>query len=78
MEWIETRDMGACIYPKKKESQLEGYNNNYVIFEREQPKIKSCINPDKIVYFNKLDVPDADSRKPNGSPHCLFKQRFTN
>ena len=75
--WIETHDKSVCIYPKQKSSRIDGYNNNYVIFEKEIPKIKSCINPDKIVYFTELDVLDANPNEPEGGPHCLFKQRFT-
>jgi len=75
--WIETHDKSVCIYPKQKSSRLLDYNKNYEIFEEEIPKIKSYINPDKIVYFTELDVLDANPNEPEGGPHCLFKQRFT-
>jgi SNF2 family DNA or RNA helicase len=74
--WIEISDKCVCIYPKQKSSRLLDYN--YETFEKEKDKIKSCISPDKSVYFIQLDVPDANSTEPNGGPHCLFKQRFTN
>jgi hypothetical protein len=76
--WIEKQDICFCIYPKKKLSEFDAYKNNYLIFQGEISKIKSCINQDKHIMFKEIDVLDSNPNEPEGGPHCLFKQRFIN
>jgi hypothetical protein len=74
--WIETDNVCLCIYPEKKPSLHESYNNNYTLFNKEKSTIASYNSVNKEIIFLPLDVKDSNPDKPEGGPHCLFKQDF--
>ena len=74
--WIETDTKCICIYPKQQGDPNGLSKFNYDTLLSEKHKIASCLNLSKPVYFSELDVPKSNPEKPEGGPHCLFKQQF--
>ena len=68
--WYETKESVKCLFPriidfpdKKK-------------FDYEINQIKSYIDSTKSIYFSYIDVADPNELIPEGTVHCLIKQRF--
>jgi hypothetical protein len=77
--WYETNNDCVCLFPN-----LETYKTKYPAIIKnimdkitsEMLKVKSIINPTIKVNYYFINVEKANELKPEGTVHCLIKQRF--
>lgn len=78
--WYEQSDKCICLFPNLVSNPELIYNkllidNLITNVKNEMKKVKSYID-DKIPTFIFIDVKEANSEKPEGTLHCMIKQRF--
>jgi len=68
--WYETKESVKCLFPR-----IINYSDK-IKFDDEIKQIKSYINENKQINFSYISVVDANEKYPEGTVHCLIKQRF--
>lgn len=78
--WYEQIDKCICLFPNLVPN-IKSLNNQQLIdnlitnVKNEMKKVKSYID-DKIPTYIFIGVKEANSEKPEGTLHCMIKQRF--
>ena len=68
--WYETNEKVVCLFP------MVITTNNKQILNNEILNVKSYINETKPITYKYVEVNPANEFHPEGTVHCLIKQRF--
>lgn len=72
--WYETNEKCVCLFPKLPRNR----KTDEIMLQlcTEMKKVKSMINQYTKVDYHFIKVNESNERKPEGTLHCLIKQRF--
>lgn len=79
--WYETKTQCICLFPNIEPMATVSLSTVQSIKGKvieEMAKVKSLINPDIRVDYHFIDVRGPNEMIPEGTVHCLIKQRFIN
>jgi hypothetical protein len=72
--WYETNDKCVCLFPKLVKNEKTDKIMLQICNEMKQ--VKSMINPSIKVDYHFIEVKKSNETNPEGTLHCLIKQRF--
>ena len=68
--WYETPDKCICLFASGIEANL------LIKLRHEMSMVRSIINPQIEIEYDFIDVRSPNELNPEGTLHCLIKQRF--
>jgi len=68
--WYETQNSCVCLFPERI------IEPNLSKLKKEMTNVRSMINAESDVIYNFIKVKSSNELKPEGTLHCLIKQRF--